>query len=154
MSSGTLAPGSHTVVVGHGPAEVIGAELRFGRPHYRLRSRLFDGAYIFVAFEDEGRELRTPMSAAQANEVLRFVREAAPADEDESVRFKAWTARIRASGIFDIAGIYRDVRSLPQASDGERKILAHAEDWLSIEVSDALSVSREDAVQLLRAALA
>ncbi len=154
MAAGKLAPGTNTIVVGHGPAEVIGAELRFGRPHYRLRSRLFDGAYIFVAFEDESRELRSPMDAKQASDVLKFVRESTPAAEDESVRFKAWTARIRASGVFDIAGIYRDVRSLPQATDGERKILAHAEDWLSIEVSDALSVSREDAVQLLRAALA
>ena len=154
MSVGKLAPGTRTVVVGHGPAEVMGAELRYGRPHYRLRSLLFDGAFIWVAFEDEPHELRPPMDAKQANEVLRFVREATPAAADEGARFRAWTARIRSSGAFDIAGIYRDVRSLPDVTDGERKILAHAEDWLSIEVADALSLSREDAVQLLRAALA
>jgi RNA polymerase-interacting CarD/CdnL/TRCF family regulator len=142
------------VVIGHGPAEVLGAELRFGRPHYRLRSRLFDGAFIFVAFEDENRELRAPIDAKQANDILRFVRESEPAIADDSARFQEWTARIRASGAFDIAGIYRDVRALPAASDGEKKILAHAEDWLSIEVADALSVSRDDAKQLLRAALA
>lgn len=140
-----------------GPVEVTGYEDRTGRDGRMARHVVLKAldaeVSIFVPFDAADRVLR-PL--VRADEALAVLAEPPPRPEaatgslsaDERVEFHM--EAIKSGEFRRQLAVYRELKTRPGDLEfGERKILATLERRLAIEISLALDVSTDEAVQRL-----
>lgn len=113
---------------------------------------------VFVPFETANTRIRKIIKEAEANEVFEILKSKAahPEHNTWNRRYREYMEKISSGDIKEIAFVLKELFSLYSEKDlsfGERKLLEHAKELVTKELSLALNISEEEVEEKLMKAL-
>ncbi len=147
--------GSVLVHPSHGPAKVVGTQIRkfAGVAQELVELMVVEGGMKLLVPADALADLgmREPMDADAAQEVLETLRaEPTPIMKGQWARqFKAFVEQSRSGEPMEQAAVVRDLLAKPSPSAGEQRLLTQTKRMLATELGGALGIESDEADALI-----